>query len=517
MEPSTLRFSTFLLCTTVLVPFDAPKTALAQPPPPGPDTGPDGDWTEPVDCDYPKNADISASYIGFGEHTTSLEVDPSDDGESIAEFCHLYGTNWLLDCFPEKYLDKEGRSNRWYADFWYRYVVIYLQRALGVVYVLSRADGPRVMYDDCDLWYYVYFVTLKTNPFVSAIMIVNDQDFEDQWLYWMPGDEKPRKRGDTRDVGNRQRGTGKNSEYSEYKNDNGYWGENVMNAVVGTVSTGLTSVQTTALGLLRAVLGGRTPPTAPPSGDAEKRKDQPNTGTKTDVINLNIGELPDSPAGIDGELTLAAMNPTSATDFSPANDETSSGDLRGISNTETSLSLFGRGRRIMKPRAVAASCLGSLFDDPRIPDFPSHRRKSDVFKISTIKDIFLGQLYKWMPADLAKVRITQYKKQSEVYHIDISVLDPNQNVIFGEQQLVAQPGQEITIDTKGRLLLLLYVKVDDGNEKPISFRYGDPGTQWYSNDLPSVTANGFNQDHYCVTDPLGLWDEQRQVQCLFTP
>ncbi|MCJ1462930.1 hypothetical protein MMC07_001534 [Pseudocyphellaria aurata] len=524
MKPSAHRICTFLLCTIVHSPFDASKSALAQPPPPGPIEGPDG---EPLIPDYPSDTEIFRSYIEFGQDTTAIEVDPSDDGNSIEDFCYWWGTKSLPDSFPEDYLLKHGRSDRWYPDFLYRASVIFLQRAQGVVYMLSRAEGPGDQFDDCDFWYNVQFVTLKANPFVRSIVVVNDQDYDEQWIYWMPGDERPRKREEGEigegerefgDVGNRP--SGNYQDRQPYKDDGDYWRGNVMNAVSGTLGAGVNSVQTGVSGLLRAVVGGQNPPTAPPGGATKERKDQPDTGTKTDVLNLNIGALPDSLVGIDGQSTVATVNPTLATDFFPANDETSIGGLNGLSNTETSLNLFGRGRRIMQPRAATASCLASWFDDLRNPGFPSRRRKSDVFKIHAAVDKFLGQLYKWLPGDLATVQITQHKKQSEVYHIDISVLDPKNKVIFGEQQIVAQPGKEIAIDTQGRLNVPLYVKVEDDNEKPIYFRYGNPpfATQWYSND-PPVSTGPFelNHDHHCETDPMGPWDEKRQIRCRFTP
>ncbi|MCJ1464620.1 hypothetical protein MMC07_003233 [Pseudocyphellaria aurata] len=526
MKPSAYRVCTFLLCTIVHSPFDAPKSALAQPPPPGPDDGPDGSWIIPLRSDYPIDDEIARAYIDPGPDMTALEVDGSDDGDTIEQFCHGYGTNWLRDCFPEGSLFRNGRSDRWYLDFWYRFNVIFLQKAQGVVYMLSRKTGPRPQFEDCDFWYEVQFPTLKANRRVTRILAVNDQHFDDQWIYWKPGDERPRTRDEGKigedeselgDVGNRPSG-----DYQPYEGDENYGGGNVMNAFGGALGAGLTG----ASGLLRAVVGGPKPPTVPPGGATKEPKDQPDTGTKTDVINLNIGALPDSPVGIDGESTVGAVNPTWATDYSlataffPSNDDTSSGGLQGISNIETSLNLFGRGRRIMQRRAVTASCLAaSLFDDPRNPDFPSRRRESDVFKISATVDKFVGQIYKWIPGELATVQITQHKKQSGVYHINISFLDPNRNVIFSKQQIVVQTGKEIAIDTQRQLNLLnllLYVKVENGNEEPIYFRYG--GDQWSSSDPPFVTGSlDFKHDHHCVTEPQGPWDEKRQIRCRFSP
>ncbi|MCJ1425095.1 hypothetical protein MMC29_002983 [Sticta canariensis] len=129
-----------------------------------------------------------------------------------------------------------------------------------------------------------------------------------------------------------------------------------------------------------------------------------------------------------------------------------------------------------------------------------------------------GLLCPFVPGDLATLLITQYKKQFDSqrqsidYHLDITILDPAGKVIFTEQQVDAPSRQEITVDA--HLNLLLHVEVDDENDSPISLRYGDPlilntvnGVKWNNNDQ--------SQDHKCVTDPEGSWDDKRQIMCLF--
>lgn len=123
----------------------------------------------------------------------------------------------------------------------------------------------------------------------------------------------------------------------------------------------------------------------------------------------------------------------------------------------------------------------------------------------------------FVPGPLATILITQYKKEydsqqeSVGYHLDITVLDPASKVLFGEKRIYAPSGQDITVNAN--LNYPLYVKVDDKNENPISFRYGNPllsfvlRAQWDSNDQ--------SQDHRCVTDPQGPWEDERQIKCEF--
>ncbi|MCJ1429885.1 hypothetical protein MMC29_007800 [Sticta canariensis] len=411
MQSSMLQFSTLLLSAIVLVHFDIPKTALAQPGPPGPNRR----FTTPVECDYPDDETIRSDFMGINPDQTVDFADPDTPSNGqVGEFCFLYQLKRIHDCFPSNYLRKGERSDRWYLDFYYRFSVIYLQAARGWVHLLSRADGPRDSLVECIFWFRVQSPTLRTNEAVLGIVVVNVEDYEDQWIYWIKGDgDQARRRARPGGDGNGNGGNGngrggdgkriesgneKGGDFTEWSgNGNGHGNDgSVWNVLTGVLGTELTHLQTSAIGFgatgleaWRAFLGGRKHPSTP-AGDPNHRMDQPDPGTKTDILNLKIGELPDFPDGIDETSTMAAIDPTAAADDFEANDETSEEEELGIggvlntdevwgkSNTATSLKLFGRSHR-MHSRTVVGTCNGDDWvEDPWNPDFPRlHRLLED--------------------------------------------------------------------------------------------------------------------------------------------
>lgn len=528
MQSSMLRFSMFLLGAIFLVPFDTPKTALAQLRPPGPNPR----FHDSDECDYPDDEMIRAEFTAPDPDETVVFADfdgPTTGGPD--EYCFLYQMKWVLWCFPENYLTRGVRSQRWYLDFYFRFNVIYFQAAQGWVYLLSRADGPRETFYECAFWFRVQFPTLKANEAVEGIVAVNINNYEDQWIYWQRGDgdqprQRPRPDGDNPERGGN--GNGRDGDGNEWGgNGNGRvgdgngWGRNAMNAVTGVVGTGLTNLQTGALRLggqaWRAVSGGRKHPTAPAGDDSKDRKDQPNPGTMTDVLNLKIGELPELPVGIDEKMTMAATDPTSTADDMVANDLTSGGGMLGDTDTATFGKLFGRRHRIMHSRADVGFCnVDDWVADPWNPDFPGDTSMPLRLEMPSIPASSLGPFYPIVPGEVATLLITQYQKQfdshqqSMDFHLDITVLDPARKVLFAEQQIDTPSRQEMEIDA--HLTLPLYVEVDgeNTNPNPISIRYGDPpwtGVKWNSDDE--------SQDHRCVTDPKGKWGDKRQIMCLF--
>ena len=559
MQSSMLRFSIFLVSAIVLVHFDIPKTALAIPGPPGPPPppGPNYRFPTPLKCDYPDDDTIRSDFLGTDlDGTVDFADLDTPSNYQVPAFCFLYGAKWIDDAFPADYIFKGGRSDRWYQDFYYRLSVIFLQQARGWVYLLSRAEGPRPSRDECRFWFYAQFPTLRATEAVDGIVVVNVEDFDDQWLYWERGDgDQPRQRpepggdgngddgngngrgGDGNGNGNGRNGNRQGGDLTEWNGGNADGnGGSVWNALTGALGTGLIRLQTTAAGFgaagleaWRAVMGGRKHPSMP-AGDPNHRMDQPDPGIKTDVLNLKIGELPDIPGGMDETSTVAAIDPTSGADGFEANDETSREEepgiggvlntdgIGGISNTATSLGLFGRGHR-MHSRTVYGSCNGDNWvADPWNPDFPGYTGMSGRPKDASRPASSYGALYPFAPGALATLLITQYGKrfdsqrQSSDYHLDITILDPAGKVIFTQKQIDAPSRQEITVDAG--LNFLLHVKVADEKDGPISFRYGDPlilnvvnGVKWDSNDK--------SQDHRCATDPAGLWEDKRQIMCMF--
>ena len=554
MQSSLFRYSTFLLSATVIVSFDTPKTALADPPRP---PGPNPRFLTPVTCDYPNDDTILSDFTGTDPDETLVfvDLDVPSNGE-VAEFCFLYQLKSVFSCFPLNYLSKGSRSDRWYLDFYYRFQVIFTRAARGWVYLLSRPDGPRDSLTQCRFWFRVQFPIFRATEAVQGIIMVNVKDYEDQWIYWTKGDgDQPRRRpirgGD--DDGSDGNGNGRDSNGNgngKGPYDNGRGGDgngnrngnsdplmNVVTGVVGGAETGWTNLQmgvaslgVTALEGWRAHFGGINHPTMPAGDDFKDRKDQLDPGIKTDVLDLKTGELPDMPDGIDEKPTVVSIDPTSTADELETNDGTSQGilgiggvlntdEIGGNSNPATTWNLFGRDRFIRRSRAAVGFCNSDDWvDDPWSPNFPDYAAMIGRPGTLSSPASSYGLLYPFVPGELATVSITQYDKQFDAqrqsvdYHLDITVRDSGSNVLFAVQLIAAPSGKEITVDA--HLNFLLHVGVDDAKEKPISIRYGDPlllnsvnGAKWSSDDQ--------SQDHRCTTDPTGSWEDKRLIMCFF--
>ena len=545
MKSSFFQVSIFLLSAIVLVHFEIPKTALAQPGPPGPDRR----FSTPVECDYPDDDDIHSAFMGNIPDTVAVWADVEKDDFHPGEFCLDYEKFWVAERFPYGYLSVDGRSERWKSDFYYRFTVIFLQAARGFVYLLSRADGPREYFRGCGFWYRVQFPTLRANRAVRGIVLVNVNDYDDQWPYWLRGDGDQARRRPPEDPpgdnGDRRGGDGDvNREGSTERTGNENEGSGLMfNALTGAVTTGtatlgaaLTQLQTGVAGFVTAGLEawrafrGNKKPLFTPAGDSSHRKDQPDSGTKTDVLDLKTGELPDFSDGINQISTPTAIDPLPvANDFEANVDTSREGDL-GIGgflnadnnnfedpNIATSLNLFGSGRR-MRSRTVPGICNDDWATDPSSFDIPSPGDTLQRLEIAADQSSSYGLLYPFAPGDLATMLITQYEKkldpqrQSIDYHLDVTILNAAGQPSFTRQQIDAPSGQETAIEAQ--LPLQLYVEVADAKDSPLSFRYGTPlimnavgGAKWDSNDQ--------SQDHRCTTDPAGSWEDKRQIMCLF--
>ncbi|MCJ1461632.1 hypothetical protein MMC07_000229 [Pseudocyphellaria aurata] len=553
MQPSVRRFSTFFLAAIILVPFDTPKTALAQPEPPrppGPVRGLPG-LPGPDKSDYPNDRAIKWNFLCNEPHEKIMAVDTTiPPYESLEDFSARYKTQYFSICFASDFIRQGQRSSRWYTDFFIRCMLYFLKQAQGLVYVLSNANGPRADGPDCALWFRYQFPALRANPAVLRILIVNDVNFADRWVYWEKGDgDAPRRRpsstGDDGggDGGDDRSGTG-GTRY-----DNGGSTVNVIVPAIPSVGNrpnglnglkeGLVGAGAAALGFLGGALLLK-PPSSFTGDDTKSPKDQPK-GVKTDVLpNSNTAELPDLPVGFDqnpikvgllnsdiGELSNVPIgigqNPTDVAATDSTSPDIQSFDLGGGSTSyatwgnsdpATSLRLFGRGRRILQSRADTDACSNYWIVDGTRPDDPDWNTVPGTVDLH-ISASSWGPAYPLAGGDRATVTITQYKRSpdsaGQPYHLEISVFSPNGTPYVAQQKVVARPSQEIEIDLHDQLVLSLWVTVDEGKDNPISFKYGDPGwsgTSWKSDNQL--------QEHQCVTDPQGAdWGDSRTIKCLF--
>ncbi|MCJ1463107.1 hypothetical protein MMC07_001712 [Pseudocyphellaria aurata] len=488
MQPSVLRFSTLFLAAIVLVPFDTPKTALAQPEPPEP-PGEISFLPGSAKCDYPTDNGIASVFLCTEPYEALLTVNVPDT---------------------------LGR-----------------EQAQGWAWVLSNAEGPSVGAPECGVWFRYQFPALRANPAVQGIFIVNINDFADQWKYWERGDGDAARERPRRDDGGNGNGNSGNGR-----------GGSSMNAVVPAVTSlggwlnGGVGAGAAALGTLRALTEH---PFGSTGDDTKSQQDQPE-GVKTDVLpNSNTAELPDLPVGIDQNPIKVGLLNSDIGEFSnvpigisqyptdvAATDSTSPDiqrfDLGGgstsyanwrNSNPATSLKLFGRRRRMVQTRGIFDLC-SIYWVDASDPDYPRDEIAPEALNINVPAASSLGPLYHWVDGDRATVKITQHKRSSDSpgqpYYLDINILGPNSRLLLSQPRAVAPPSREIEINTQGRLPLSLRVTVDEVKNNPISFRYGNPhfpnwsGTEWKSNEV---------QEHGCVTDPTGNWDASRNILCLF--
>ena len=539
IKSSFFQVTIFLVSAIVLVHFEIPKTALAQPGPPGPNSR----FSTPVECDYPDDDAIRSAFTAPQPDRTFVWADTERANFHPIEFGFAYDRRWVGDCFPDGFLEVNGRSQRWKSDFWYRFTIVFLRAARGYVYLLSRADGPREYFRGCGFWYRVQFPTLRANEAVLGIVAVNVEDYDDQWLYWSRGDgDQARRRPSPDDNGDGDGGVNREGSTEENGTQNEGSGS-MLNALTGavttgtaTLSTGLIQLQTGVAGFVTAGLEawrafrGNKKPLSTPAGDSSHRKDQPDSGTKTDVLDLKTGKLPDFSDGINQISNPTAIDPLPvANDFEANVDTSREGDL-GIGgflnadnnnfedpNIATSLNLFGSGRR-MRSRTVPGICNDDWAADPSSFDIPDRGDMLQRLETAADQSSTYGLLYPFAPGDLATLLITQYEKkldsqrQSIDYHLDVTILNAASQPSFTQQQIDAPSGQETAIEAQ--LPLQLYVEVADAKESPLSFRYGTPlimntvsGVKWDSNDQ--------SQDHRCTTDPAGSWEDKRQIMCLF--
>lgn len=195
IQPCFFPFFTLVLTLTCLTSFGGHKYALAQFPgwqgPEGPFIGPNPKYPSDSEfplstesSDYPDDVQIRNVFSDTGLDQTLLVA--------ISEFDHIYRYELFcnrLECiseqFPADFFKRLERSRKWYRDFLARCHALYMEKARGIVYILTDTAQPPI---SCTYFTAMIF-HLKRIQAVTKIILVSAEDWDDQLVYWERKDD----------------------------------------------------------------------------------------------------------------------------------------------------------------------------------------------------------------------------------------------------------------------------------------------------------------------------------------
>lgn len=526
--PSQTRSVAFLLFTlfinlTFLVPFGGNKYALAQylgpdnryPPPP------DKAWTLTT-SDYPRYEDLQANFYGTGPDQTLLNTLQGGYLLNYRALCGRPGLNLkcIDNAFSPGYVLRNGRTQRWYRDFFYRLNRYYMEKAINYVYVLTQLAADPI---SCAYFYDTISPVLRFNPQVTRIYLVDPEDWATKRVYWDRAD------AESGSGGNRDGGITPNPAAPAL--------------VLPLIGTGATSFST-GLAALDGFVNGiksKVPPDWRIFFGDEKKQDP---AEKTDVLPLHTTLLPssDDQAGTKGGLLVASADGTS---------EPQTGEVSSTSGTSTSTNentdlqsktidqttgneipdfrTFMQRRRLSLLPRDSDICMGWVIDmdslsNPIQPGAAGTSSDSNI-KLSVTQDSVLSPL--GFKPDTATVVVTQHDRLPEenYYVLDILIYsDPQGKPIQDEQGVKANPDEEIKIDvpwkandppptsplTLATFTWPLSLYVDGDREKPIRFEYG--GLLMFGSGTGGSGNFDSNDQRHCSTSP---WSSTstRTIRC----
>ena len=194
-----LRGFSLLLIAIALTPLHIQKTpfALAVGRPVDWPLGPDIRYSGSLESDYPDDKELLKVFTDPGADNYVLAADYEDLllGQS-GEYLYtksVPGKKGLFDSWPRRgntwhYCAPNGRSQRWFPDFWSRIERIFFEReAKGVVELLTRPEGPRRGFESrsCDHFFMFTFPALRANIKVSKIVKVHYNAWTVREDYWV--------------------------------------------------------------------------------------------------------------------------------------------------------------------------------------------------------------------------------------------------------------------------------------------------------------------------------------------
>lgn len=527
---SVFLFLALFLNLTFLASFGGNQYALAQ------YSGPDPRYPAPAGqgwirftSDYPTDDEIKDSFLGTERDQTLLTTMPGLYLQFYGAFCKdpFLKLKCAPSAWPSGFLLRNGRSERWAADFFDRYNRYYMSRAKRYVYVITDFGlRPR----DCPYFYDVIDPTLKLNENVMRIYLVFPGLWTVKTLYW---DRKRAERGNG--------GNGDDSTRILTPNPA------ALPYVIPLIGAGTAAISAWLNAQDRTIKGLRPNPLDPQSipGDGKDQDpavDRLKFPLDTDVLPSTEALLPSSSndkADTNGEVLLSSTDGSSGPQTGETSSETSrtesasgatsaidtttddtfkTGDQMAYNEDIAVRNLIRRRRRALFPRqsnscSVRPTASDFLPDDP-YPNTTPPAQDSYVLA-------HLG-----VNADTATILITQHDKQpgNDYFLLDLSVFDdPEAEPVSDNKDVQASPGKEVKIEipwqvddpppdsliTMATYTWPLFVYVDSDREKPIRFEYGDPLMIASGNDW----SGDFNSDDpsHCSSS---LWiDSVRTIRC----
>lgn len=438
--------------------------------------GPDLTLDGPDKSDYPDDEAISKAFLGVGRSQSVVFGDWNDAGGAM-EFARLRGKQWIYDAFPissdrQHYMFRNGRSLRWFGDFYERCTRVWLEAAAGWVWLITDfPDGPPVI-PICKLWWFVELPVLKLNDNVRVIVRVSRFNYYKINIFLNKDDSDP---------SDPKHGGSGNPPGLPGENPGGLFGIGAGTGLLGGswgagtgAGLGVGGVAHTGQELIRGLYL--------PSGDDDDDDDDED-GAKTDVLGNIMGSLP-------------LVNPSAGT----TDEQQDIAQKDGALEAPRILRIFNRQSTI--------ACYDWIIG-PDFPPFPGDPRQA-TYSLG-VED---QQYYDGANDHSALVQVIQYAKsfsllyKSDDYKLDLWIRNPNDLNHQPQGQLLgsviganAQEGAAVKV--LSLLPYALFVSTGATNADPLHFRYGEQ--EWDSNDN--------SDEHKCK---FNAWTaENREGSCNF--
>ncbi|MCJ1466769.1 hypothetical protein MMC07_005389 [Pseudocyphellaria aurata] len=436
--------------------------------------GPDLTLEGPDQSDYPDDEDISKAFLGVGRGQSVVFAD-WNGAEAALDFARLRGKKWIYDAFPissdsQHYMFRNGRSLRWYGDFYERCTRVWLEAAAGWVWLITDfPDGPPVI-PSCKPWWLVELPLLKLNDNVRVIVRVSRVNYYKINIFLNKDDSDPfdpKKPGSSNPPG------------LPSGNQGGLFGIGAGTGLLGGSWGASTGAIGGAAHVGQELIRGLYLPSSDGDDDDDDENDNED-GVKTDVLGDVMGSLP-----------LVNL-------FAGTTDEQQ--DMAEKDGALEAPRIFNR-----QTTTVCYNWINGP-DFPPFPDDPRQTRYS-----LGIED---QQYYDGASDHSALVQVVQYAKSfallynSNDYKLDIWIRNPaNPNHQPQGQLLGSVIGADAQEGAAVKVLSLLpyalFVSTGATNADPLHFRYGEQ--EWDSNDN--------SDEHKCE---FKAWtDEKREGSCNF--
>lgn len=447
----------------------------------------------PIYSSYPSDDEIRQAFLGVGPDETTLISELRMSPAELATFKSRYAPKkTFFDVFPVSLLTyHEDEKAECYSDFLGRCSRIFAEESSGDVYLF--ADWTYGPHNHDSQFNSIIFPTLRNNPNVRRIMLVNPSAFAERLQFWPPKSDDPHEIAP----------------------------EDEAALDVLTIGAG---VATGGLSLFRPILGSPTPSIPPP-----QKKEQVPVETKQDSFFVDTASLPEQSEGFDSTQLISSDALPLSEDQTPlfttisdygtdvfaaeggANeadtDAIDSATITGIepdslfsTNLDDTTDLFGAivKRKSMLYRRGCAPPPGLELELPFLAE--ELRAAGAIDSVSSVP--FPGAL----PA-YATVHVVQRRSSgtSGQFKLDIEIRNSADEVIGSIADAVADENQRIEVQSALPYRVQVWTQGSD-DYQPLKFQYGPTGVEWDSNDSDLAT-------HDCHADE---WrEDHREIDCKF--